>query len=240
MKRDATLKLAGRFGPALLALLLIIGFFALDLDRYVSLDELRAQREALEAVVSAHPLLSLAIYLGVYIALVGVSLPVALVLTLTGGFLFGPVMGGLAATAGCTLGATVIFLICRNAIGDSLRKRAGTRVQRLEQGLREDAFFYLLSLRLIPLAPFWLANLAAGLVAIPMRTFFAATFLGILPICIVYATLGADLHAVFRKGQPIAPGMLVQPQVLIPLLAIGLLSLAPLLVKRWRAVRGQA
>jgi uncharacterized membrane protein YdjX (TVP38/TMEM64 family) len=235
MKRDEALRQAGRFGPALAVVLLVGAFFAFRLDRYVSLDELRAQREALEAAVAAHPVLAVAIYLAVYITLVGVSLPVALVLTLTGGFLFGPVVGGFAAAAGCTLGATVIFLIGRNAIGDSLKKRAGTKLKSLEQGLRKDAFFYLLSLRLIPLAPFWLANLAAAMVAIPIRTFLAATFLGILPICVVYAMLGHDLHAVFSRGEALDPHMALQPQVLVPLLVLGLLSLAPLAVKRLRA-----
>lgn len=235
MKRDEALALAGRFGPALLVLVLIGAFFVFDLDHYVSLGELRAKREALDALVLAHPLLALAAYITVYVVLVGVSLPVALVLTLTGGFLFGPVVGGLAAAAGCTLGATVIFLICRNAIGDSLKKRAGDRARRLEQGLRKDAFFYLLSLRLIPLTPFWLANLAAAMVAIPIRTFVAATFLGILPVSLIYAYLGHDLHAAFSRGEALDPAMALQPQVLIPLAAIGLLSLAPLAVKRLRA-----
>ena len=235
IKRDKALRLAGRFGPALVVLALIGAFFALRLDRYVSIAELCAQREALEGAVSAHPVLAVALYVAVYAALVGASLPVALVLTLTGGFLFGPVEGGLAAAVGCTLGATLIFLICRTAIGDSLKKRAGDKALKLEEGLRKDAFFYLLSLRLVPLVPFWLANLAAGLVAIPLRTFLPASFLGILPVSVVYATLGADLHAVFAKDQPIEPGLALQPQVLIPLLVIGLLSLAPLAFKRWRA-----
>jgi uncharacterized membrane protein YdjX (TVP38/TMEM64 family) len=231
-------KLVGRFGPAMLVLILVAGFFAFRLDRYVSLKELRAQREALEAIVAAHPLLVLGLYLVAYVALVGVSLPVALVLTLTGGFLFGPLVGGLAAAAGCTLGACVIFLVCRTALGDVLKRRAGPKAARLEQGLRKDAFFYLLTLRLVPLVPFWLANLAAGLVAIPMRTFLPATFLGILPVSVVYATLGSDLHAVFRRGEPIGPHAFVQPQVLLPLLAIALLSLAPFAVRRMR--RGPA
>jgi uncharacterized membrane protein YdjX (TVP38/TMEM64 family) len=234
MSLGRTGKLIGRFGPAAAVLLLIIGFFALRLDRYISLAELRMRREALDAAVDAHPVLTLAIYLAAYIALVGASLPVALVLTLTGGFLFGPLLGGFAAAAGCTLGACLIFLVCRTAMGDALRRRAEGRVAKLEQGLRKDAFFYLLTLRLIPLVPFWLANLAAGLVAIPLRTFLVATFIGILPVSLVYATLGADLHAVFRRGEPIAPHTFVQPQVLLPLLAIALLSLAPLVFRRMR------
>jgi uncharacterized membrane protein YdjX (TVP38/TMEM64 family) len=234
MSMRRTGRLIGRFGPAVLVLVLVAAFFALRLDRYVSLGELRDRREALEAVVAAHPVLALGLYLAVYMVLVGASLPVALVLTLTGGFLFGPVLGGFAAAAGCTLGACVIFLICRTAMGDVLRRRAGSKAARLEQGLRKDAFFYLLTLRLIPLVPFWLANLAAGLVAIPLRTFLAATFLGILPLSLVYATLGADLHAVFRRGEPISPHSFAQPQVLLPLLAIALLSLAPLAVRRMR------
>jgi uncharacterized membrane protein YdjX (TVP38/TMEM64 family) len=234
MSRGRGLKLIGRFGPALVILVLIAAAIGLGLDRYVSLDQLRARREALEALVLAHPFLSLGLYLLVYVVLIGISFPGALVMTLTGGFLFGPWIGGPAAAIGATLGACVIFLICRNATGDFLRDRAGPTAARIEKGVEQNAFLYLLTLRLIPVMPFWAVNLAAGFVEIPLRTFALATLIGILPVSVAYALLGSDLHQVFRRGEAIHAGMFLRPEVLIPLFALALLALVPL---AWRRLR---
>ena len=231
------LKRIRRFGPALAILALVAAAVAFGLDHYISLDQLRQRREALEAMVLAHPFISLELYLLAYVVLVGLSFPAALVMTLTGGFLFGPLVGGPAAAAGATLGACVIFLVCRNMTGDFLRRRAGPTAARIEAGVEDNAFLYLLSLRLIPVMPFWAVNLAAGFVAIPLRTFALATFVGILPVSVAYAFLGADLHAVFRRGGTVQPGMFVRPEVLVPLTILAVLALAPLAWKRLRPRR---
>src|SRR5208283_2401188 len=103
--------------------------------RHLSLHELKANRQILEAFVAAHPVASAAAYVGLYAALVAFSLPVALVMTLAGGMLFGPWIGGLSAAVGCTLGAIVIFVVCRTAVGDVLRRRAGPLAARIEAGV---------------------------------------------------------------------------------------------------------
>jgi len=112
-----------RFGPALLILAAVIAAFASGLTKHLTLHELAHRREAVEAAVRAHPWLGLAAYIGAYAAVVALSLPAALVMTLTGGLLFGPWLGGLAATISCTAGATIVFLICRTAAGDFIRQR---------------------------------------------------------------------------------------------------------------------
>ena len=155
-------RLARRFGPLILVLAAVVAAFASGLTKHLSLHELRERREGPEALVHAHPLTSLILYIAAYTASVALSLPAALVLTLSGGLLFGVWIGGFAAALSCTLGATAVFLICRTAIGDALRRRAGPTAARIESAVRRDAFSYIVTLRLIPVMPFWLANLALG------------------------------------------------------------------------------
>jgi uncharacterized membrane protein YdjX (TVP38/TMEM64 family) len=204
----------------------------------LSLHALRTRREAMEAAVHAHPLLSLGAYIAVYIAVVALSLPAALIMTLTGGLLFGAWIGGLAATVSCTLGSIVIFLVCRTAVGDSLRKRAGSTVARIEEGVRRDAFSYVVFLRLIPVMPFWLANLALGFVDIPLGVFATASFLGILPVSLVYAGLGANLNLLFARHERPDIHLVLRPEVFAPLIGLALLALAPIVARRFRQPRG--
>jgi uncharacterized membrane protein YdjX (TVP38/TMEM64 family) len=223
-----------RFGPLVLIALAVAAVFATGLADHLSLEELKVRREALQAFVALHPVLSIGAYVLLYVVVVSLSLPGALVMTLSGGFLFGPWLGGAAAASGASLGAAVIFLICRTAVGDSLRGKAGSTVARIEEGVRRDAFSYLLTLRLIPVMPFWLVNLAAGFVDIPLRTFLSATVLGILPGSLVYAGLGSGLGAVFASGEEPNLRVIFEPQVLLPLIGLGLLSLLPVVIRRFR------
>ena len=225
------LALARRFGPLALVVLAVAAAFASGLTRHLSLHEVREHRLVLLAFVRAHPALCLSAYVGAYVAMVALSLPAALVMTLTGGLLFGPWLGGAAAAVGCTLGSAVIFLICRTAVGGALRGRAGSLVDRIERGIEEDAFAYVAALRLIPVAPFWLANLALGFVDIPLATFVAATFVGILPVSFVFAGIGSSLNAVFAKGGHADLHALLHPEALLPLAGLGLLALAPVVVR---------
>jgi uncharacterized membrane protein YdjX (TVP38/TMEM64 family) len=227
-------RLVRRFGPAALIAAAVIAAFASGLTRHLSLHELAHRRETLEIAVRAHPWLSLAIYIAAYTAIIALSLPAALVMTLTGGLLFGPWIGGMAATISCTVGATVIFLICRTAAGDFIRVRAGPTAARIEQGLRRNAFSYIVFLRLLPVAPFWLINLALGLIDIPLVTFITASFLGILPVSLIFASLGSGLNDVFKKGGRVDPHIILEPRFILPLAALAILSLGPILYRRFR------
>lgn len=220
-----------RFLPLLLIALAIGAAFAFGWTDYLRLDALRDRRTQLLAYVESRPVLSVLIYIGVYAAVAALSLPGAAVVTLAGGFLFGVLVGGPAAVVGATLGATLVFVAMRTAVGDLLQKRFGERTARITGGLRENAFSYLLTLRLLPVAPFWLVNLAAGLVGMPLRTFVAATLLGIVPGTLIYSWVGQGLGSLFARGEE--PNLL-QPQFILPLAALGLLSLAPAIVRRVR------
>jgi len=223
-----------RFGPLALVAALVIAAFASGVTRHLSLHELRARHLELEALVKAHPLAALGAYVLTYTLVVALSLPAALVMTLTGGLLFGAWVGGGAAALGCTLGAAILFLICRTAAGDVLKARAGPTAAKIEAGVRRDAFSYILILRLVPVMPFWLANLALGLIDIPFATFVFASFLGILPVSIIYAGLGSSLNALFAEHVRPDLHIIARPAVLLPLIGLSLLSLTPILVRRLR------
>jgi uncharacterized membrane protein YdjX (TVP38/TMEM64 family) len=226
-----------RFGPLALVAVALVAAFALGLPHQLSLHQLHRHREQLQALTRLHPVLSVLGYVGAYTLAVAVSLPVALFMTLTGGFLFGPWVGGLAAATGCTLGGTGVFLVCRTAVGDVLRRRAGPTVAKIQDGVRQDAFSYILVLRLLPVMPLWLVNLALGFIEIPLRTFMLATFLGILPVSLIYAGLGSGLGRMFAKG--IRPDLhaVMRPEVILALVGLALLGLAPLVVRRLRRPR---
>ena len=231
---DAALNLARRFGPLVILLAALAAVWASGLTHDLSLHMLRTRREALEAGVHAHPLMALASYVSVYVLVVALSLPAALVMTLTGGLLFGAWIGGLAAAFSCTLGAAIIFVICRTAVGDSLRRRAGSTVARIEEGVRRDAFSYIVTLRLIPVMPFWLANLALGFIDIPLGVFVTASFIGILPVSVIYAGLGSNLNLLFARHQRPDLHLIMRPGLLLPLLGLAILALTPILLRRFR------
>jgi len=209
-------------------------FFALGLHRYVTLDTLRDNRQALSQWVEANRLWAIIVYMGLYALMVAFSLPGGLVATLTGGFLFGTVIGGAATVFAATAGATVLFIVAKSALGDLLRAKAGSAVARMEEGFRANAFSYLLFLRLVPAFPFWLVNLAPAFLGVRLSTFVAATFIGIIPGTFVFASLGAGLGAVFERGEQPNLGLIFEPRVILPILALALLSLVPALYRRFR------
>ena len=166
--------------------------------------------------------------------MVAFSIPGALIMTLSGGFLFGAFAGTAATVVGATAGSVAVFLAARTAFGDVLRRRAGPAVARIAEGLRRDAFSYLLLLRLLPVFPFWLVNIAVGVVNIPLRTYVLGTVLGVIPGTFIYSALGAGLGTVFDRAEAPNLSVVFEPQILLPLVALALLSLAPIV---WRRLR---
>lgn len=221
-----------RFLP-LLALAAGLGLFlALRLDRYVSVAALGEHRDALLAFVDAKPVAAGAAFVAVYALAVACSIPGAVVLTLAGGFLFGTWLATLYVVTGATAGAVGVFLAARTALGDALRRRAGPRLARLETGFRENAFSYLLFLRLLPLAPFWLVNLVPAFLGVRLRVFALATVIGIVPASFIYASVGSGLGAVLAAGGTPDPAALLDARVLLPLLGLAALALAPVAYRK--------
>lgn len=225
----------GRLWPVLLVGGALALAYALGAQRVFSFRWLGERQGALHAAVAARPLATAAAYVALYAAAVAVSLPGATVLTLAGGLLFGAVAGTACAVAGATAGAVLLFLAARYVIGDWLARRAGGLMARLRPGLERDGFSYLLALRVLPLFPFWMVNLAPALVRMRVGTFALATLIGIVPGTAVLASIGAGLGSVLASGRQPDLSTVLRPAVLLPLVGLSLLSLLPVAWRHWKA-----
>jgi uncharacterized membrane protein YdjX (TVP38/TMEM64 family) len=223
----------GRWLPLLVVAAAMVAFFASGLGRYLTFQGLAEHRDWLAAEVARLGFAAPLLFILVYAALVAMSVPAGAILTLTGGFLFGPWLGGLYSLVAATLGGTVVFLIARTSLGDLLRRCAGPYLRKLEVGFRENAASYLLVLRLVPLFPFWLVNLVPALLGVSLRTFVLGSFFGMAPGCFVYASLGAGIGTVIAAGRTPDLGIILQWRVLGPLLAMAALACVPILYKRY-------
>ncbi len=229
-----------RFVPVSIALAAAIAFFALGLQNHLSLDALRQHRAELQNLVEHHLVASCVGYIVTYAALVALSVPGGLVLTIAGGFLFGALAGTAKAVLGATAGATCVFLIAQTALGHLLQQRASGMIARLAEGFRRDAFSYLLVLRLVPLFPFCIVNLAPAIVGVPIRTFMLATLIGIIPGTFVYASVGAGLGSILDKEAELSLAHVMTPQILVTLLGLAALALTPTLYRMLKERRGTA
>ena len=235
--KDPSLKL--RF--ALLAVLLfggLIAFQVFDLGQYVGCDALRDHRQGLLDYVAAQRLTAIALFFLLYVVVTALSLPVATLVTIAGGFLFGTLLGTVMVVLAATLGATVLFIVAKTLLGDALRKKAGPRLDKMAKGFEENAFSYLLVLRLVPLFPFWLVNVAPAFMGVRLPTFFLATLLGIVPGTFVYVSVGAGLGSIFDAGGECSLTGIFTPQVMIALIGLAVLALVPLAYKKFKARPG--
>ncbi|MEM7296559.1 MAG: VTT domain-containing protein [Pseudomonadota bacterium] len=216
----------------------ILGF--IFLRDYLSFDALRENREALIAFRDANYILTVAVFIAIYVAIVAFSLPGAAVATLTGGFLFATFPGALFNVIGATLGATVIFLAARWGLGERLAARMDSSdgvIKRIKDGCDENQWSMLFLIRLVPAVPFFIANLIPAFVGVPLSRFVISTFLGILPGSVVYTSVGAGLGGVFERGESPNLGIIFEPQILLPILGLCALAALPIVIK---AIRGKA
>jgi uncharacterized membrane protein YdjX (TVP38/TMEM64 family) len=224
--------------PVLVIAALFVGLLVSGALKQLSLTSLGEHRDELLRFVAQHPVASLAAYVGVYFLVIVACSPGPAVLSIAGGFLFGPVVGGAAALVSMVAGAIVVFLACRTAFGDWAAHRAGAMMAKLERGFSRDAFAYLLALRLMPVAPFFVVNIAAGLARIRLSTFVLATAIGAAPSAFIFATLGSGLGGVLHRRGKLGADLLLQPKIAGPLTALALLSLAAPAWRLWRTRRG--
>lgn len=205
---------------------------------FLSFDVLATHHARLEALVAAHYLLAVAGFCAVYVVIVALSLPGATLATLTGGFLFGLFPGVLYNATAATAGAVVIFLAARMGLGERLSARLDTgsgAVARLKRGLDRDQWSVLFLMRLVPVVPFFVANVIPGLLAVPLYRYLVSTAFGILPGALVYTSLGAGLGEVFAAGDRPDLGIIFAPHVLWPLLGLSLLAALPMLLRPFRS-----
>lgn len=223
-----------RWLPVLVLVAVAAAAYALGLQKYLTLDALRDNRATLSAYVAAHSVTAALAYMGLYIAVVALSLPAGVVLTLSGGLLFGAALGTVLTVIGATLGATALFVIARSAFGDTLRAKAGPFLAKMADGFAKDAFNYLLFLRLVPAFPFWAVNLAPALLGMQLVPYVVATAIGIIPGTAIFSLFGAGLGAVFERGEEVSLKSVLNPTLVAALIGMGLLSLLPILMRRWR------
>ncbi len=234
--REVQGKSASSFGRLIPLGILIVGliaFFALGLDDVLSFETLKQNRDVLSAWVTEYGVIAILIFMIAYILVVAFSLPGGAVMTIAGGFLFGWIAASIAIVIAATIGATLLFLAAKTALGDSLRARAGKSIQKMEAGFRENAFHYLLVLRLIPIFPFFLVNLVPAFLGVTLRTYVIATFIGIIPGTAVYASVGNGLGEIFDRGETPNLGIIFEPSILGPILGLAVLALLPVLYKKF-------
>lgn len=209
----------------------ILGLRAAGLGALLSLDTLARHREALTGFVAANFLLAAGAYVVIYAAAVALSVPGAIILTLSGGFLFGAVAGTLLTVVGATAGATLVFLFARTIFGENALDRFGAPAQRLAEGIRRNAGAYLLVLRLVPIFPFFLVNLVPAFVGVRLPVYVVTTFFGIMPGTAVFSLTGAGLGSILDAGGTLDLGSVLTPQILGALLGLAALSLAAIPLK---------
>ena len=208
----------------LLVAALAVGlFFYFDLGRFLTLASLKANRQALAGYYAAHRVVTVAGFMALYIVQTALSLPGAAILSLAAGAIFGSLAGTLYANLAATIGATLAFLVTRYLLRDSILKKFGPKLEGINRELEQRGFNYLLFLRLVPLFPFFLINLAAGLTRLPLRTFVLGTLIGIIPGGFVYVNAGASLASINSLRD------VASPRVLGSFALLGLFALVPVL-----------
>ena len=240
----------GRWGPVLVLLAVMLIAYAMGWHRILSLKTVGLNYDALKGYIDESLALSLLVFIAVYVVVVALSLPGGSLMTLSGGLLLGWKIGTAASVIGATTGAAVVFLIVRSSLGAGLATRAGPFVAKLGDGFRENAWSYMLFLRLVPLFPFFVVNLVPGLLGVPFGTFVGATFLGIIPATTAYSLAGAGLgsvidaqNATYQACIAAHPGetcpytidfkSLVTPELIYAAIALGLVALVPIAHKAW-------
>ncbi len=220
--------------PLLIIAAITAAFVMAGWHEYLSFEQLRIHRLELNHWVTEQPIIAALAYIFLYILVVALSLPGGTIMTLAGGFLFGAVWGGLFTVVGATLGATIIFLIAKTSLGDALLAKAGKSIQSMKAGFNENALSYMFVLRLVPLFPFFIVNLAPAFLGVPLRTYIIATFFGIMPATFVFALAGSGLGKVFEQGEDFSIAGVLTPDMIGALVGLAVLSLIPVFYKKWQ------
>lgn len=222
-----------RWLPLLLILLMLALILSTGLHKYLTFESLKSHRNILLEWTKEHFLLSSLAYVTIYIIAVAVSIPGATFLTLAGGFLYGPIFGSILVIISATTGATLLYFAVQTSLGNWLSQKATGWINRMRMGFQENAFSYLLFLRLMPLFPFWVINIVPALLGVSASTFIVATFFGIMPGSVVYVLVGNGLSHIFATNQPPNLRIIFDPVVLYPLLALAALSVMPVIYQKF-------
>lgn len=238
-KREPKPSIMRHLPLAVILLVAVIGAFTLR--DYLNFDTLRDNRDALIAFRDSNYVMTALVFVGIYVLIVGFSLPGASFATLTGGFLFGTLFGTILNVTAATTGATVIFLAARYGIGSKLAEKIDNTegpIKKIKAGIDENQWSMLFLLRLLPAVPFFVANLIPAFMQVPLHRFVVSTFLGIIPGTAVFSSIGAGLSAVFDAGETPDLGIIFEPQILLPILGLAALALLPIVYKAVTGKKG--
>ncbi|NGX43723.1 MAG: hypothetical protein K940chlam7_02023 [Chlamydiae bacterium] len=223
-----------RFIPLIIIVILMVLAYIFGLHEYLSYETLKGHRATLKTLVDTHPILAPLLYIFVYMVSTALSIPGAIFLSLFGGFLFPQPYSTIFVVTGATLGAILIFLAARTALGEILKERAGPLMQKMRAGFHENAANYLIFLRLVPIFPFWLVNLAPAFFGVRLITFAWTTFFGIIPGAFVFTQAGVGLGAILDAGEALSIDAIFNNQIKIALIALGIFALLPIVIKKFR------
>ncbi len=207
----------------ILIAILIVLFFVFDLGQYLNLEYLKSQKQAIENYYQNNPLTTMGIYFLAYVIMAALSLPGAVILTLAGGAVFGLITGTLLVSFASTIGATLAFLISRTLLRDVIQKKFGDSLVSFNEGVKKDGAFYLFTLRLVPVFPFFVVNLVMGLTALKTSTYYWVSQLGMLIGTIVFVNAGTQLGKIDSVSGILSPALIG---------SFVLLGLFPLLAKK--------
>lgn len=223
--------------PAAILAVGLGAFIVLDLGSYFSYGTLRDHRATVTGFVDDNYILAALSFILIYIIVVAFSLPVALYMSVIGGFLFGSVYGTVWIVIGATIGASALFLIARTTLGRLLKVKAGGTLDKMEAGFRANEWSYMFVLRLVPLFPFYLVNIVPAFLGVRTTTYIVATFFGIIPGAFVLASFGNGADALLEDDMLPGLGEFFRLEVAIPIVGLVILSLIPILYRRLRSRR---
>ncbi|AIT09916.1 membrane protein [Candidatus Francisella endociliophora] len=221
-----------KFMPIVILIIGVVAFFSLGGQEYLSLNALKENYQHILTFTNNYFAISILVFVIAYIAVVAFSIPGATVMTLLGGLLFGLLLGSFLVVISATIGASVVFFAVRTSLGEALQTKIKGSIARMRLGFERDAFNYLMVLRLIPIFPFFVINIAAGILGVKFRDFFWATFLGIIPGSVVYVWVGTSLSYLIQKGNDINMRIILEPEFILPIVALAILSIVPVFVKK--------
>lgn len=209
---------------------IFFSYFYFHLHEYLAISHIKKSYIDIQQWIIIHYLLAVSLYILIYIALIACAIPCATILALLGGFFFGNI-AVIYAVLSTTLGGTILFLLVRTSLGSRIASKSTGWIKKVERGFQQNAFHYILTLRLMPIFPCWISNIAAGMLNVSLKIFVSATILGILPATLIYVLAGQSLDKFFFTEESILLHLTSNPSIFFSLLGLAILSLFPVIYK---------
>lgn len=227
-----------RFIPVFIIFILLLAAYVSGLTKYISYEQLQLHYRELKQLARAHPIAAPIAYILLYITITAISIPGAIYVTLLGGFIFPQPFCTIYAVFGATTGAFIVYSAAHYALGDTPCAGVNSYLEKMEHKFKENTASYLLFLRLVPIFPFWLVNLASACIGVPVFTFIWTTFIGIIPATFVFTQAGAGLGSILETDKTLSVSNILNTQVMIALVGLGILALFPVVIKKIMKIEG--